>query len=106
MTTANTPSESPTPAEDKNRLISLPEAAELYGFNAQYLSQLAKKGRLQAQKIGGMWLTTPQNVEIYITVLKDPVMQPRRHIIDGLKEPQTFPYNCSTGTSSSLTRLP
>jgi hypothetical protein len=53
-------------ADDKTRLISLPEAAELYGFNAQYLSQLAKKGRLQAQKIGGGWLTTPQNVEDYI----------------------------------------
>lgn len=52
--------------DDKTRLISLPEAAEMYGFNAQYLSQLAKKGRLQAQKIGGVWLTTPQSIEDYI----------------------------------------
>jgi len=52
--------------DDKTRLISLPEAAELYGFNAQYLSQLAKKGRLKAQKIGGVWLTTPNSVEQYI----------------------------------------
>jgi len=52
--------------DDKNRLISLPEAAELYGFNAKYLAQLANKGRLQARKIGGVWLTTPQNVENYI----------------------------------------
>jgi hypothetical protein len=52
--------------DDKTRLISLPEAAELYGFNAAYLSQLANKGRLQAQKIGNSWVTTPQNVENYI----------------------------------------
>ena len=52
--------------EDKSRLISLPEAAEIYGFNAAYLSQLANKGRLKAQKIGNSWVTTPQNIEDYI----------------------------------------
>ena len=51
---------------DKTRLISLPEAAELYGFNRRYLSALARKGRLKAQKIGGVWLTTPKDVEEYI----------------------------------------
>ena len=55
-----------TDPNDKTRLISLPEAAELYGFNAAYLSQLANKGRLQAQKIGNSWVTTPQDVENYI----------------------------------------
>ncbi|MBK7916867.1 MAG: helix-turn-helix domain-containing protein [Chloroflexi bacterium] len=53
-------------AEDKTRLISLPEAAELYGFSAKYLGNLAKKGRLKAQKVGTSWVTTPQNVEDYI----------------------------------------
>lgn len=52
--------------DDKARLISLPEAAELYGFNAAYLAQLASKGRLGAQKIGNSWVTTPQKVEDYI----------------------------------------
>ena len=51
---------------DKTRLISLSEAAEIYGFNAQYLSQLARRGRLKAQKIGYTWITTPQDVENYI----------------------------------------
>ena len=50
----------------KDRLISLPEAAKLYGFNPRYLAELAKKGRLEAQKIGNSWVTTPQNVEDYI----------------------------------------
>jgi len=52
--------------DDKTRLISLPEAAELYGFNPAYLTQLAQKGRLKAQKIGNFWVTTPQDVEDYI----------------------------------------
>ena len=52
--------------DDKTRLISLPEAAELYGFNRRYLSALARKGRLKAQKIAGVWLTTPHDVEEYI----------------------------------------
>ena len=52
--------------DDKSRLISLPEAAKIYGFSAKYLSELAKKGRLKAQKIGHSYVTTPANVEEYI----------------------------------------
>ena len=51
---------------DKTRLISLPEAAELYGFNPDYLTQLANRGRLKAQKVGRFWVTTPQDMEDYI----------------------------------------
>ena len=53
--------------EDKTRLISLPEAAELYGFNPRYLGNLARKGRLKAQKIGDVWVTTPHDIENYIS---------------------------------------
>jgi excisionase family DNA binding protein len=53
-------------ADDKTRLITLAEAARLYGFRHSYLSQLAKKGRLQATKSGGTWLTRPVDVESYI----------------------------------------
>jgi hypothetical protein len=53
-------------ADDKTRLISLPEAAELYGFHSEYLSQLARKGRLKARKIGKMWVTTPVDMEDFI----------------------------------------
>ncbi len=55
-----------TDINDKTRLISLPEASGLYGLSHSYLKQLAQKGRLQAQKIGGIWLTSPNDVEIYI----------------------------------------
>ena len=53
-------------ANDKTRLISLPEAAELYGFNPRYLGELARNNRLKAQKIGGVWITTPRDMEDYI----------------------------------------
>ena len=55
-----------TDTADKNRLISLPEAANLYGFDPVYLSHLARRGRLKAQKIGNSWVTTPIDVEEYI----------------------------------------
>ena len=53
--------------DDKTRLISLPEAAELYGFSHSYLRSIAKKGRLKAKKVGTSWVTTPQDIEDYIT---------------------------------------
>ncbi len=56
---------------DKNRLISLAEAAETYGFSQDYLGNLARKGRLKAQKVGSMWVTTPADVEAYIQSRQD-----------------------------------
>ena len=55
-----------TDENDKNRLISMAAAAEIYGFSHIYLSELAKKGRLNAQKIGNSWVTTPADVEEFI----------------------------------------
>lgn len=52
--------------EDKTRLISLAEAAEIYGFDQRYLATLARKARLKATKIGNSWATTPQYVEDFI----------------------------------------
>lgn len=52
--------------DDKTRLISLPDAAAIYGFNPRYLGELARKGRLKAQKVGDLWVTTRQDVEDYI----------------------------------------
>ena len=55
-----------TDTADKNRLISLADVAELYGFSTDYLSEIARKGRLKAQKIAGVWLTTPENVDEFV----------------------------------------
>lgn len=53
-------------SSDKTRSIALAEAARLYGFSQDYLRQLIHKGRLKARKGGGVWLTTPMDVENYI----------------------------------------
>ena len=52
--------------DDKNRLISLADAAQIYDFSHDYLRHLALRKRLKAQKIGGIWLTTRADVEEYI----------------------------------------
>jgi len=64
--TVNSSEGATNPPEDKTRLISLAEAAERYGFNRIYLAGLARKGRLKAQKVGNMWVTTPADVEDFI----------------------------------------
>jgi hypothetical protein len=51
---------------DKNELISLADAAERYGFDHRYLATLARKGRLEARKLAGAWITTPAAVEAFI----------------------------------------
>jgi excisionase family DNA binding protein len=49
-----------------HKLITLAEAAKRYGLSHDYLRRIAGKGRLQAQKVGRDWLTTPEAVEEYI----------------------------------------
>ena len=52
--------------DPKQKLISLSQAAKRYGLTADYLRQIAIKGRLKAYKIGNSWVTTPADVEAYI----------------------------------------
>lgn len=52
--------------EDKDELISLADASKIYGLSRTYLRTIARNGRLKARKLGGVWLTTPNDVEAYI----------------------------------------
>jgi excisionase family DNA binding protein len=52
------------PAPDS--LISLSDAAQLYGLSPTYLRTIARNGRLRAVKVGRDWLTTPADVETYV----------------------------------------
>ncbi len=47
-------------------LISLAEAADLYGLSVSYLRTIAENGRLEARKIGRNWVTTPKAVKTYL----------------------------------------
>jgi excisionase family DNA binding protein len=51
---------------DDERLISLTEAAALCGLTRTQLAWLARKGRLQATRVGKSWVTTPQAVADYM----------------------------------------
>lgn len=59
-----------TQNDGKDRLISLADASGQYGFNQAYLATLARKGRLRAQKLGSIWVTTPDDMETYISSRK------------------------------------
>jgi excisionase family DNA binding protein len=51
---------------DSQELITISVAAQRFGLSPQYLRDIARSGRLKAQKIGRDWLTTPADVEAYI----------------------------------------
>ena len=55
-----------TDIDDKTRQITTTEAAELYGLSRRYLTELARKGRLKAKRIGRSWVTTPADVEVVL----------------------------------------
>ena len=52
--------------DDKTQLIPLVKVAELYGFDQAYLGNLARRGRLKAEKLGSIWVTTKVDVENYV----------------------------------------
>jgi excisionase family DNA binding protein len=53
-----------------SELITLKEAAEYSELSYAYLRQIARSGRLKAQKFGNVWLTTRAHVDEYIRTRK------------------------------------
>lgn len=51
-------------------LISMSQAAQLTPYSADYLSLLARKGRLRAVKISRDWLTTQEEILQYLNTQK------------------------------------
>ena len=56
----------PNQPQDPDELITLGEAGRRYGLSPYTLRLLARRGRLQAQKMGRDWFTTPKDVEAYL----------------------------------------
>ena len=59
---------------DEEQFISLKEAAARHGISHSHLQWLARKGRLQARKMGRDWFTTDEAVAAY---LADPELHRR-----------------------------
>lgn len=53
--------------ENKEKLISLFEAAKHSPYDQEYLSLRARNGRLKAQKVGRKWYTTREWLNEYIS---------------------------------------
>jgi predicted transcriptional regulator of viral defense system len=51
---------------DDERLISLSEAAAVFGLSPSQLRLVAQRGRLRATKVGRNWITTPKAVADYM----------------------------------------
>lgn len=49
-----------------SQFVSISQVAGLTPYSAEYLSLLARKGKLDAVKINRDWLTTPQAVLRYV----------------------------------------
>ena len=64
-----TPRSEPPPPEDE--WIPLRQAAEGTRYSQEYLSLLARKGRLEAVKRGQTWYTTRNAVDAYLASLAD-----------------------------------
>ena len=50
----------------EERLISLREAAALSGLSHAHLRWLARKGKLEATRMGRDWFTTEKAVDLYL----------------------------------------
>lgn len=53
-------------AETKEQLLTLKEAAEFSPYSAEYLNLLARKGKINARKIGRDWLITKTDLFEYL----------------------------------------
>lgn len=54
------------PPQEKGRFISLSDATKFCPYSQEYLSKLAKEGRLDAHKMKRNWVTTKGAVEEYV----------------------------------------
>ncbi|MDC7247858.1 MAG: Fic family protein [Sphaerochaetaceae bacterium] len=56
---------------EKQGLINLREASEYCDYSQEYLSLLARKGKISAVKLNKEWLTTREAIEDYVKELKE-----------------------------------
>ena len=55
------------PQDPRDQLITFSEASKRYGLSSNYLREIAASGRLRARKLGNFWVTTPADIEAYIS---------------------------------------
>jgi hypothetical protein len=68
------------------QLITLEEACKLTPYTADYLGQLIRKGRLDAWKEKGRWLTTRIAVEEYMLKVAEESFRHHENLIEKIPE--------------------
>ena len=53
-----------------NGHVTVQAAAEVTGYNIQYLRRLLRSGKLEGIKIGQLWLIEMQSLEMYLQQLE------------------------------------
>lgn len=64
-----------------SRLMSLSEAAKRTPYTSNFLRLLARRGKLQARKIGRDWLITPDELSLFIKRQQER----HQHALDALR---------------------
>ena len=57
-----------TPIEKQDGYITLKEAGERFGYSADYIGQLIRKGKIEGKQVYAnvVWMTTPEAMEAYL----------------------------------------
>ena len=66
--------------EKKQNFITLAEAAESFPYSQEYLSLLARRGKLFSKKIGRNWYTTREAIQNYLAKQGLTVIIPKSEI--------------------------
>jgi hypothetical protein len=61
-----------------DQLISVHQAATLANLSASHLRLLVRTGRVQGQKLGRDWFTTPAAIAAYVAISHRPGPKPKR----------------------------
>ena len=70
-----------TKTVSSSRLMSLSEAAKRTPYTPNFLRLLARRGKLQARKIGRDWLITPDELSLFIKRQQER----HQHALDALR---------------------
>lgn len=75
----------------ENQLISMSEAAKMSPYEQEYLSLLARRGELKAEKVGRNWFTTVEWLNDYISTKKPGEVIPKDATAGAKKIKSAFP---------------
>ncbi len=74
-----------SPKETKNALISLQDAAKIYGYTQYHFGLLCRQGKLKSERKGKKWLTRRIWIEEYLGTLKEHYKSANSHYTNGFE---------------------